>query len=1046
MSIITIIPKNKMAYYNTIAESNNFIVLDDYEKYSVLNEPSVVYQTESSLEREFIQDLVNQGYEYLPDLNTPEALLSNVRVQLQVLNDVVFTDSEWNRYVEEYLDKPSDSLVEKTRKLQDDYIYDFVFDDGHIKNIYLVDKHNLSRNKVQVIKQFIQEGTHLNRYDVTILVNGLPLVQVELKKRGVAIREAFNQVHRYSKESFNTNNSLYKYIQIFVISNGTDSRYFANTVERNKNSFDFTMNWAKSNNTLIKDLKDFTSTFFQKNTILNIILTYSVFDSNDTLLIMRPYQIAATERILWKIKSSYQAKKWSTTEGGGYVWHTTGSGKTLTSFKAARLATRLDFIDKVFFVVDRKDLDYQTMKEYQRFSPDSVNGSESTAGLKRNIDKDDNKIIVTTIQKLNNLMKSESDLPIYQKQVVFIFDEAHRSQFGEAQKQLKKKFKKYYQFGFTGTPIFPENALGSDTTASVFGRELHSYVITDAIRDEKVLKFKVDYNNVRPLFKGIETEQDEKKLSAAENKSALLHPARIKEISIYILDNFKIKTHRSIGASKGFNAMFAVSSVDAAKCYYEELNKLQQGSEKPLKIATIFSFAANEGQSAIGEIIDENFEPTAMDVSAKEFLTNAINDYNAMFKTSFGVDSREFQNYYRDLAKRVKSKEIDLVIVVGMFLTGFDAPTLNTLFVDKNLRYHGLIQAFSRTNRIFDATKTFGNIVTFRDLEQHTIDAITLFGDSNTRNVVLERSYKEYLEGFKDIVSGEARRGYIEIVKELNERFPNVDEIETEQDKKDFSKLFGEYLRIENILQNYDEYTHLKALQTIDLSDANAVEAFKNTYFVTDEDIQDMQQVEMLPDRRVQDYKSTYNDIRDWLRKEKESTAAEKSKIDWDDVVFEIDLLKSQEINLDYILELIFEKNNKSKDKNALIEEIRGVIRASVGNRAKESLIVDFINDTDLDTITDKTSIIESFFEYAQCKQAKEVSELIASENLNEEEAKRYITVSLKREFVSDNGTDFNSILPKMSPLNPMYLTKKHKVFQLIAAFVEKFKGVGGKL
>lgn len=1035
-----------MAYYNTIAESNNFIVLDDYEKYSVLNEPSVGYQTEASLESEFIQDLRNQGYEYLPDLNTPEELLANVRTQLQALNDVVFTDSEWERYVEEYLDKPSDSLVEKTRKIQDDYIYDFVFDDGHIKNIYLVDKQNLSRNKVQVIRQFVQEGSHLNRYDVTILVNGLPLVQVELKKRGVAIREAFNQVHRYSKESFNANNSLYKYIQVFVISNGSDSRYFANTVERNKNSFDFTMNWAKANNSLIKDLKDFTATFFQKNTLLNVILTYSVFDSNNTLLIMRPYQIAATERILWKIKSSYQAKKWSTIEGGGYIWHTTGSGKTLTSFKAARLATQLDFIDKVFFVVDRKDLDYQTMKEYQRFSPDSVNGSESTAGLKRNIDKDDNKIIVTTIQKLNNLMKSENDLPIYQKQVVFIFDEAHRSQFGEAQKQLKKKFKKYYQFGFTGTPIFPENVLGSDTTASVFGRELHSYVITDAIRDEKVLKFKVDYNDVRPRFKSIETEKDEKKLSAAENKSALLHPARIKEISQYILDNFKIKTHRSIGANKGFNAMFAVSSVDAAKCYYEELNKLQQGSEKPLKIATIFSFAANEEQSAIGEILDENFEPTAMDISAKEFLTNAINDYNAMFRTSFGVDSREFQNYYRDLAKRVKSKEIDLVIVVGMFLTGFDAPTLNTLFVDKNLRYHGLIQAFSRTNRIFDATKTFGNIVTFRDLEQHTIDAITLFGDSNTRNVVLERSYKEYLEGFKDIVTGEARRGYIEVVKELNERFPDVDTIETEQDKKDFSKLFGEYLRIENILQNYDEYTHLKALQAIDLANPNAVEEFKNTYFITDEDIKDMQQVEMLSERAVQDYKSTYNDIRDWLRREKDGSAAEKSKIDWDDVVFEIDLLKSQEINLDYILELIFEKNNKTKDKTALIEEIRGVIRASVGNRAKESLIVDFINETDLDTITDKASIIESFFEYAQCKQAKEASELIASENLNEEEAKRYITISLKREFVSENGTDFNSILPKMSPLNPMYLTKKHKVFQLIAAFVEKFKGVGGKL
>lgn len=1035
-----------MAQYNTIAESNNFIVLDEYDKCYMACEPPAVYQTEASLESEFIRDLRNQGYEYLPDISTSEDLLNNARMQLQELNDVVFTDEEWKRYVEEYLDKPGDSLVEKTRKIQDDYIYDFVFDDGHIKNIYLADKKNIARNKVQVVRQITQEGVQVNRYDVTILVNGLPLVQVELKKRGVAIREAFNQVHRYSKESFNVAGSLYKYIQLFVISNGTDSRYFANTVERNKNSFDFTMNWAKSNNTLIKDLKDFTATFFQKNTLLQVIFTYSVFDTNNTLLIMRPYQIAATERILWKIKSSYQAKQWSKPEGGGYIWHTTGSGKTLTSFKTARLATQLDFIDKVFFVVDRKDLDYQTMKEYQRFSPDSVNGSESTAGLKRNIEKDDNKIIVTTIQKLNNLMKSENDLPIYQKQVVFIFDECHRSQFGEAQKQLQKKFKKYYQFGFTGTPIFPENALGSDTTASVFGRQLHSYVITDAIRDEKVLKFKVDYNNVRPRFKDIETEHDEKKLSAAENKQALLHPARIKEISQYILNNFRIKTHRGIGANKGFNAMFAVSSVDAAKYYYEELNNLQKDSEKQLKIATIFSFAANEEQAAIGEIMDENFEPTAMDVSAKEFLTKAINDYNATFRTNYGVDSREFQNYYRDLAKRVKNKEIDLVIVVGMFLTGFDAPTLNTLFVDKNLRYHGLIQAFSRTNRIFDATKTFGNIVTFRDLEQNTIDAITLFGDSNTRNVVLERSYKEYLEGFKDIISGEARRGYVDVVRELNNKFPNVDEIETEQDKKEFAKLFGEYLRIENILQNFDEYTHLKALQTIDLSDTESVEAFKHTYFVTDEDIKEMQKVDLLAERKDQDYKSAYNDIREWLRREKESAAVEKSKVNWDDVVFEVDLLKSQEINLDYILELIFEHNKKAKDKSSLIEEIRRVIRASVGNRAKESLIVDFINDTNLDTITDKASIIESFFEYAQTKQKKEASDLIVSENLNEENAKRFITISLKREFVSENGTDFNSILPKMSPLNPQYLTKKHKVFQLISAFVEKFKGVGGTL
>ncbi|MBP8085035.1 MAG: type I restriction endonuclease subunit R [Cloacibacterium sp.] len=1032
--------------YNTIAETSNFIVLDRYNKYSSLNESPAGFQSESALEREFIQDLINQGYENPSGLTTLQAMLANVRVQLQALNNMVFTDAEWARFVEEYLDRPSEGIVDKTRKLHDNYIHDFVFDDGHIQNIYLVDKNNITRNKLQVISQFEQKGLHANRYDVTILVNGLPMVQVELKKRGVAIREAFNQVHRYSKESFNSENSLFKYLQIFVISNGTDSRYFANTVKRDKNSFDFTMNWAKADNTLIKDLKDFTATFFQKQTLLNVLLTYSVFDVSDTLLIMRPYQIAATERMLWKIKSSFEAKKWSTTEGGGYIWHTTGSGKTLTSFKAARLATKLDFIDKVFFVVDRKDLDFQTMKEYQRFSPDSVNGSESTAGLKRNIEKDDNKIIVTTIQKLNNLMKTENDLPIYQKQVVFIFDEAHRSQFGEAQKNLKKKFKKFYQFGFTGTPIFPQNALGAETTASVFGRELHSYVITDAIRDEKVLKFKVDYNDVRPQFKSIEIEIDEKKLTAAENQKAFLHPARIREIAQYILQNYKFKTHRTRGGNTGFNAMFAVNSIDAAKLYYEELNKQQKQTDNPLKIATIFSFAANEEQNAIGEIPDENFEPSAMDATAKEFLTKAIEDYNTMFRTSFGVDSKEFQNYYRDLAKRVKNKEVDLLIVVGMFLTGFDAPTLNTLFVDKNLRYHGLMQAFSRTNRIYDATKTFGNIITFRDLESDTIDAITLFGDKNTKNVVLEKSYKEYLEGFTDIANGTARRGFIEIVKELNEKFPNPDEIVTEKDKKEFSKLFGEYLRVENILQNYDEFTHLKALQTIDLNDEEAVNVFKETYFVTDQQLAELQEIKLLPERTVQDYRSTYNDIRDWLRREKNGKEAEESQIDWDDVVFEIDLLKSQEINLDYILELIFEHNKKTTDKATLIEEIRRVIRASIGNRAKESLVVDFINDTELDSIEDKAGIIDTFFNYAQRKQKAEASEIITDENLNEEEAKRYITTSLKREYASENGTELNALLPKMSPLNPQYLTKKQNVFQKISAFVEKFKGVGGQI
>ena len=1031
-----------MTQYKTIAESNNFIVLDQYNK--LVEEPNAGYQTEGSLEREFIRDLQAQGYEYLQGLNSHDLLVKNLRTQLQRLNNVVFSDAEWRRFLEEYLDKPSDSLIEKTRKIHDDYIYDFVFDNGRIQNIYLLDKKNLANNALQVINQFEQTGNYDNRYDVTILVNGLPLVHIELKKRGVAIREAFNQIHRYSKESFNKENSLFKYIQIFVISNGTDTRYFANTTKRDKNSYDFTMNWATAKNTLIKDLKDFTATFLQKHTLLNVLVNYCVFDVSDTLLIMRPYQIAATERILWKIKSSYLAKNWSNKESGGYIWHTTGSGKTLTSFKAARLATELDFIEKVFFVVDRKDLDYQTMKEYQRFSPDSVNGSESTAGLKRNIEKDDNKIIVTTIQKLNNLMKSEDKLPIYDKQVVFIFDECHRSQFGEAQKNLTRKFKKYYQFGFTGTPIFPANALGAETTASVFGIELHSCIITDAIRDEKVLKFKVDYNDVRPQFKSIETEKNLEKLTALEKKQAFLQPKRIEQIAQYVLDNFKQKTHRFNAGNNGFNAMFAVSSVDAAKAYYQTFKQLQSAVKNPLKIATIFSFAANEEQDAIGDITDESFEVEAMNSTAKEFLKSAIGDYNNYFATNYGVDGKSFQNYYRDLAKRVKNKEVDLLIVVGMFLTGFDAPTLNTLFVDKNLRYHGLIQAYSRTNRIYNSTKSFGNIVTFRDLEQDTIDAITLFGKSNTRNVVLEKSYQQYMEGFTD--AGVACRGYIDIVTELKEKFPDPSEIQTEKDKKDFVKLFGEYLRVENILQNYDEFAALQAFQSLDTSDAKAVEAFKEKYYLTDEAFAELRPIDIPSERNIQNYRSTYNDIRDWLRYQKEGKEKAKSTIDWDDVVFEVDLLKSQEINLDYILELIFEHNKKTKNKSELIDEIRSIIRASLGNRAKESLIVDFINQTDLDSIVDKAGIIESFFQFAQKEQQQEADELMSSEGLNIDAAKRYINVSLKRGYASEQGTDLNDAIPKMSPLNPQYLTIKQRIFQKIAAFVEKFKGIGGTL
>ena len=1023
-----------------IAQTPNFIVLDKYQR---IEQPTS-FQSESDLEKELVADLQNQGYEYCPDLNTPQKLLANIRNELQRLNKMAFSDNEWQRFVDEYLNKKSDTLIDKTRRFHNNDIYDFVFDDGHIQNIYLFDKKHLGNNKLQVIRQFEQIGKHTNRYDVSLLINGLPVVQIELKKRGVAIREAFNQVHRYSKESFNEQNSLYQYLQIFIISNGTDTRYFANTTERNKNSFDFTINWADKENKLIRDLKDFTATFLQKNTLLKVLFDYSVFDAQNTLLIMRPYQIAATERILWKINSAYQSNNWSNPQSGGFIWHTTGSGKTLTSFKAARLATQLDFIDKVLFVVDRKDLDFQTMKEYQRFSPDSVNGSNNTAGLKANLAKDDNKIVVTTIQKLNNLMKSENDLAIYQKAVVFIFDECHRSQFGEAQKNIRKKFKKYCQFGFTGTPIFPENAVGSDTTQSVFGVMLHSYVITDAIRDNKVLKFKVDYNDVRPQFRTIEKEIDEEKLSSAEIKQAFLHPERIREISQYILDNFNIKTHRNNYSGKGFNAMFAVSSVEAAKLYYETLQKLQAKSPKqPLKIATIFSFASNEEQSAIGDIEEENFEPTAMNSSAKEFLAKAVDDYNKMFRSNYNLE--RFQEYYRDLSNKVKSQEIDLLIVVGMFLTGFDAPTLNTLFVDKNLRYHGLLQAFSRTNRIYNANKSFGNIVAFRNLEQATIDALTLFGNKNTPAVILEKPYQDYIDGYTD-ENGKTQLGFMEIVKSLQNQFPNPDEITTDKDKKDFVQLFGQYLKMENILQNYDEFSALQELQQVDIQDENAVLQIQQKYGLSDEVIAEIQKTPVLSIRQIQDYCSIYNDIRDEIRERKRAEKEEQSQIDWSDVVFEVELLKTQEINLDYILELIFKHNKEVNDKEKLIEEIRRTIRASLGHRAKESLIVGFINQTDLDRLPEKADVIEAFFQYARDEQKRDAEELIAAENLEIEAAKRYIQISVQKGYASEFGTGLHEILPKMSPLNPQYKTKKDSVFQKIAAFVEKFKGIGGEI
>ena len=1026
-----------------IAETASYIVLDKYEA-----QPKTAqgYQSEAALEREFIEDLCRQGYEYAQHIKDPEALLSNVRLQLEHLNGMQFTDAEWQRFCREYLDSPSDSFTEKARKVHVADCHDFRFDDGHMQNIRLFDRDRPSRNRLQVINQMEQRGSSANRYDVTILVNGLPLVHVELKRRGVAIREAFNQIHRYSKESFNSDTSLYKYVQLFVISNGTDTRYFANTTKRDKSSFDFTMNWARADNSPIKDLKDFTATFFQKRTLLEVLLTYSVLDVDGRLLVMRPYQIAATERILWKIRSSYEAKRWSRPEGGGFIWHTTGSGKTLTSFKAAQLATRLDFIDKVFFVVDRKDLDYQTLKEYRRFDEHSVSGTTDTKGLQDCIARHDSKIIVTTLQKLTILLKKCADLPVYGQQVVFIFDEAHRSQFGEGQRMLRKRFKHYYQFGFTGTPIFVTNALGDETTTSVFGEQLHHYIITDAIRDEKVLKFKVDYNNVCPHLKAIEQEQDEVVLSGADYRKALLHPERIHEITAHILDRYPQKTHRTLGNREGFNAMFAVSSVEAAKLYYEELKHQQARREHPLRVATIFSFAPNQEQSARGELSDESLEPSAMDQSSKEFLASAIADYNQLFSTNFSLDGASFQNYYQDIARRVRAREVDLLIVVGMFLTGFDAPCLNTLFVDKNLRYHGLIQAFSRTNRIYGSTKTFGNIVCFRDLEQATIDAITLFGNQNTRSIILEHPFGDYLDGYHDDATGKDFKGYAEVVSELRERFPDPVSIETDADKFAFVKLFGEYLRLDNTLQNYDEYTALRELQTLPSDDLDAQAALQAKYDLSDEAMERLRSQEVISVRDDQDYRSAYNDIRDWIRHGREPKEREESQLDWDQITFEVDLLKSQEINLDYILELVFEYNKRHGDKEMLIAEIRRIIRSSIEHRAKEELMVSFIQQLDLKGLTDQATLLADFYHYAQECQRREVVALIAEEDLQEEAAKRYIQHSLSRGYASENGTDLHETLPTMWILDPNYLPKKKRVLERIRIFVDRYKGIGGMI
>ncbi|MBO1304653.1 type I restriction endonuclease subunit R [Enterococcus sp. 669A] len=989
------------------------IILAKYKSPDRINDS---YQSESELEYELINNLREQGYEPIKIATTNE-LYANLKKQIERLNDVVFTEEEWKRFLIEYLDVPNDGMIEKTRKIQEDYVYDFIFDDGYLKNIKIIDKKDISNNFIQVTNQISQTGTHNNRYDVTVLVNGLPLVHVELKKRGVNLHEAFNQIHRYSKESFNSDNSLYKYVQIFVISNGTYTRYFANTTAQNKNHYEFTCEWADAKNNVIRDLEDFTKTFFEKRVLLEVITKYCVFDANNTLLIMRPYQIAATERILWKIKSSHENRKSGSIDAGGYIWHTTGSGKTLTSFKTARLATELKDISKVFFVVDRKDLDYQTMKEYQKFQADSVNGSKDTKELKRSIEKQDNKIVVTTIQKLNEFVKKNQDHEIYGKHCVLIYDECHRSQFGEAQKRITGAFQHYYQFGFTGTPIFPENALGSETTASIFGAQLHSYVITDAIRDGKVLKFKVDYNNINAKFRIAETVQDEKELKKIEKK-LLLHPERISAVTKYILDAFDTKTHRNEHYSikqrrlNGFNAMFAVQSVEAAKLYYEEfqIQMAKLPEAKRLKVATIYSFSANEEQNAIGDIPEEGFEPTAMDSSAKEFLDKVISDYNETFKSNFSTNSKEFQNYYKDLSMRVKNKEVDLLIVVGMFLTGFDAPTLNTLFVDKNLRYHGLIQAFSRTNRILNKVKTFGNIVCFRDLEKATKDAIKTFGDKNSINVILEKSYEEYMNGFYDETSKVSVKGYVDLCEQIVKKFPEPTEIILESEKKEFAELFGELLKSDNILKNFDEFANFPPI---------------------------------ISDRQMQDMKSVYVDIREEALKSNngESYGNNAPKIDLSDIEFQIDLLKTDEINLDYILTLILEKSREHKDIDILKDEIRRVIRSSIGTRAKEKLVIAFINNIDLSKLKSTDEILESFYKYAKVQKDTQIKELTESEQLKGD-SKHFIEKSISKGYVDVAGAELDSLLPPTSRRRGAREAKKQSVFQKMQKLVEVFIGI----
>ena len=1008
-----------MNKYNVVMEMNDSTVVTEYEP---VKRKSDSYQSEQALENEFIRLLTEQGYDYL-EIHDSESLIKNLRTQLEIVNDYKFTDSEWDRFFNDSIANNNDGIVEKTRKIQEDNIQVLKRDDGTSKNITLIDKKCIHNNRLQVINQYVENsGNYDNRYDVTILVNGLPLVHIELKRRGVALKEAFNQINRYQRDSFWAGSGLYEYIQIFVISNGTSTKYYSNTTReshikeqtstRNKskktsNSFEFTSFWADSNNKVIPDLVDFTRTFFAKHTILNILTKYCVFTSEELLLVMRPYQIVATERILNRIQVATNYKKMGTIEAGGYIWHTTGSGKTLTSFKTAQLASKLDYIDKVLFVVDRKDLDYQTMKEYDRFQKGAANGNRSTKVLQKQLEDTTSKIIVTTIQKLSEFVKRNKNHPVYQKHMVLIFDECHRSQFGDMHKMIVQNFKNYHLFGFTGTPIFAKNAGRTTnpdfcTTKQAFGEKLHTYTIVDAINDGNVLPFRIDYINTIKAKEGM----TDKEVEAINTEEALSSPERVSNVVSYIIEHFDQKTKRNSFYDlkgqrvNGFNSMFAVASIPMAKKYYLEFKKQLEEKQKNLTIATIYSYAQNEEDTSDGILDDEGFETNLLDKSSREFLDFAINEYNKKFKTNFSSEGNGFQDYYKDLSDKVKHREIDLLIVVNMFLTGFDATTLNTLWVDKNLKQHGLIQAYSRTNRILNSVKTYGNIVCFRNLQDATNDAIALFGDKNATGIVLLKSYEDYYYGYEDD-NGKKQIGYEERIAMLLQKYPLGVQIVGEKAEKDFIASIGNILRLRNILSSFDKFA------------GN----------------------EILSERDFQDYTGMYVDL---YQKYKQKDDGEKESIK-DDIVFEMELVKQVEVNIDYILMLVAKYHQSNCEDKEILGTIDKAIKSSLALRSKKELIDGFISKINADT-----NVMDDWGKFVKEQKEIDLKKIISDENLNEEETRKFLDNAFRDGQVKTNGTDIEKILPPMRRFGGgNRAEKKENIIVKVKKFFEKYFGLG---